>query len=163
MCVGDKDNDGFLDIQSGGNYDGVHFLDINSVSSATQQDFPAVQIFMQACNFADINNDGWLDAFACHDDGEAYIFENDGTGIMTNGNSLIDMTIYPNSDNSGNYGTTWTDFDRDGDIDLFIAKCRQFVNDPLDPRRTNVLLVNDGNNNYHDEAALRGLVNLQIS
>ena len=27
---------------------------------------------------------------------------------------------------------------------LFIAKCRQFVNDPYDPRRINQLWVNDG-------------------
>ena len=36
---------------------------------------------------------------------------------------------YSNTDHSGNYGSVWTDFDRDGDIDLYIAKCRQFVND----------------------------------
>jgi hypothetical protein len=163
MAVGDLDNDNYLDVITGGSYDGVRFVNINSPSQYTTQNYNNAQIFMQACNFADIDNDGWVDAFACHDDGESFIFRNDGTGTMVDGNSLIDLNIYPTSDNSGNYGTTWTDFDRDGDIDLFIAKCRQVVNDPLDPRRTNVLLVNDGNNNYHDEAHERGLVNLQQS
>ena len=165
MCAGDMNNDGILDIQSGGYYDGIHFVTITGTSSgaSTTQEYSAASIFMQACNFADINNDGWVDAFSCHDDGKAYITRNDGTGTMVDGNNLMDMNVYPTSDNSGNYGTTWTDFDRDGDIDLFIAKCRQVVNDPYDPRRTNVLMVNDGNNNYSDQAHERGLVNLQQS
>lgn len=66
---------------------------------------------------------------------------------MTDGAAMMDLTFYPETngnDNSGNYGSVWTDFDRDGDVDLFIAKCRQFIDDPYDPRRTNILMVNDG-------------------
>jgi hypothetical protein len=162
MAVGDYDNDGQLDVLSGGRYDGVKFTNINSPSSGTIITHDEAQIFMQACNFADIDNDGWADAFACHDDGESFLFRSN-MGTMEDGNTMMDMTVYPQSDNSGNYGSTWTDFDRDGDIDLFIAKCRQFVNDPFDPRRTNVLMVNDGNNNYSDQAHERGLVNLEQS
>ena len=51
----------------------------------------------------------------------------------------------------------WTDFD-DEDIDLYIAKCRQFVNDPQDPRRVNQLWVNDGQGNYTEEASGQGFV-----
>ena len=63
------------------------------------------------------------------------------------GTSMIDMTPIQ-GDGSGNYGSTWTDFDDDGDIDLYISKCRQNVNDPTDHRRINVLYENDGNGNY---------------
>jgi hypothetical protein len=167
MCVGDVDNDGWADVLSGGYYDGVHVVNINSTNSSTQSDYAWADIFMQATNMVDINNDGWLDSWACHDDGHSAILQNDGTGNMINGAALIDGTFYPEvpggNDNSGNYGTVWCDFDRDGDIDLLLAKCRQFINDPYDARRTNILLVNDGNNNYHDEAPERGLVNLQQS
>ncbi|MCC6600211.1 MAG: CRTAC1 family protein, partial [Crocinitomicaceae bacterium] len=163
MCVGDIDNDGHFDVMCGGNYDGVHLVNINTPSDFSLSNLPNSSIYMQACNFADINNDGWLDAFACHDEGESIIFKNDGSGSLIDGNDLIDFTIYPESDNSGNYGSVWSDFDRDGDIDCMVAKCRQFVSNALDPRRTNVLLVNDGNNVYHDEAHERGLVNLQQS
>ncbi len=69
----------------------------------------------------------------------------------------IDMATDPVSDNSGNYGSVWTDFDNDGDLDLYIAKCRQGVGDPTDPRRINALFVNDGNNNYTEDAATYGL------
>jgi len=174
MCIGDIDNDGHKDVLSGGYYDDVHIVNINGPGSYAQSDYAWANIFAQGSNFADIDNDGWLDAFVCHDDGHSAILHNDGTGFMTNGASMMDLVFYPETngnDNSGNYGTVWTDFDRDGDIDLFIAKCRQVVNDPLDPRRTNILMLNDGNNNYsHHNAATgvahaaeRGLVNLQQS
>ncbi len=166
MCVGDVDNDGHKDVMCGGYYDNVHIVNINGPGDYEQIEHSWANVFAQAMNFADINDDGWLDGFVCHDDGHSAILQNDGTGLMTNGTALMDLTFYPEingNDNSGNYGTTWSDFDRDGDIDLFIAKCRQFINDPYDPRRTNILMVNDGNNNYTEQAMERGLVNLQQS
>jgi hypothetical protein len=60
---------------------------------------------------------------------------------------------------SGNYSSTFTDFDNDGDIDLHIAHCRQGVNDPNDPRRWDRMFVNDGSSNYADLAAQYGLQN----
>lgn len=159
MAVGDFDNNGFLDVFSGGAYDGIHYFKINSTTSGNLLNYGA-GIFMQGCNFADINNDGWLDAFACHDDGPSFIMKNDGAGNMIDGNELINMSVYPNSDNSGNYGSVWTDFDRDGDIDLFVAKCRQFVSNPSDPRRTNLFMVNESIG-FFDQAGPRGLINFQ--
>jgi hypothetical protein len=166
MCVGDVDNDGHKDVMCGGHYDDVHIVNIDGPGDYVQADYSWASIYMQGCNLADIDNDGWLDGFACHDDGHSAILHNDGTGYMNNGAAMMDLVFYPEingNDNSGNYGSVWTDFDRDGDIDLFIAKCRQFIDDPYDPRRTNVLMVNDGNNNYTEEAMQRGLVNLQQS
>ena len=57
------------------------------------------------------------------------------TGVPVNDQSLMplmdyDYSDYPNTDHSGNYGTVFSDFDSDGDVDLYIAKCRQFVSDP---------------------------------
>lgn len=167
MTVGDIDNDGWSDVMVGGSYDGVKVVNIDGFTSYSMQTYNWADIFMQACSFADIDNDGYIDGFACHDDGHNVILHNDQTGDFTNGSSMIDMVFYPEvqggNDNSGNYGVVWNDFDRDGDIDCFIAKCRQFINDPYDPRRTNVFLVNDGNNNYTDEADARGLINLEQS
>lgn len=172
MAVGNMDNDDHLDVLSGGSYDLVQVMRISGVGSGTQVvlEHPDQGIFMQACNFGDINNDGWLDVFACHDDGQARIWINDGAGNLEYNDTAINTAVYPGVGgetafvmNSGNYGSVFTDFDRDGDTDIFVAKCRQFISDPYDSRRTNLFFVNDGNNNYQDQAHQRGLVNLQQS
>jgi Secretion system C-terminal sorting domain/ASPIC and UnbV/Ig-like domain CHU_C associated/FG-GAP-like repeat len=163
MSVGDVDNDGHKDVMCGGYYDDIHIININGPGDYAQEDYGGwASIFFQGSCFGDINNDGWLDAFACHDDGQSAILANDGDGTFSNGAAWMDLD-FDDTDDSGNYGSTFTDVDRDGDLDLFIAKCRQFVNDPYDGRRTNRLLINDGNNNFTEEAAIRGLVNLQQS
>ncbi len=157
MCVGDVGNDGHNDVFSGGAYDGVHFYNITDRGISTDEDLQQGSMFMQACNMADINNDGWLDAFGCHDDAAGRIWGNDGNGELLPQNSWIDLATVPPSDNSGNYGSVWSDIDNDRDLDFFIAKCRQFVSDPYDPRRLNVCYINDGNSNYTEEAMERGL------
>jgi hypothetical protein len=58
---------------------------------------------------------------------------------------------------SGNYGTVWTDFDNDGDVDFYIAKCRQAASSGSDPRRRDVLFENLGNGNYKDNGATYNL------
>lgn len=164
MCVADFDNDGHKDVFSGGAYDGVHVQHITSPGVSMSMELEDGSMFMQACNFADIDNDGDLDVFGCHDDALSRMWRGGGNGAtLTPAPALIDLTdydysAYPNTDHSGNYGTVWSDFDNDGDIDLFIAKCRQFVNDPQDPRRVNQLWVNDGNGGWTEEALDRGLV-----
>jgi hypothetical protein len=157
MCLGDVDNNGHNDIFSGGSYDGVHLVMIDSPGQSELLSLPFGSMFMQACNMADINNDGWLDIFACHDEAESRIWGNDGAGVLVAANEWIDATTTPASDNSGNYGSVWTDINNDGHIDFYIAKCRQGVNNPSDPRRINMMFINDGNNNYIESAAARGV------
>lgn len=61
--------------------------------------------------------------------------------------------------NSGNYGTVWTDFDGDGDLDLYIAKCRQSSQNVNDLRRIDQVFVNDGTNKFKEDAGPRGIAN----
>ena len=163
MCVADYDNDGHKDVFSGGSYDGVHVQHITEPGVSDSFSLEPGSMFMQACNWADINNDGYLDVFACHDDALSRLWMGGPEGTLTPAPGLMpledyDYSDYPNTDHSGNYGSVFCDFDTDGDIDLYIAKCRQFVNDPNDPRRINQLWVNDGNGNFTEEALERGLV-----
>ena len=163
MCVADFDNDGHKDVFSGGSYDGVHVQHITDAGVSESLSLEPGSMFMQACNWADINNDGYLDVFACHDDALSRMWMGNADGTLTAAPELMPLEDYaladnPGNDHSGNYGTVFCDFDTDGDIDLFIAKCRQFVNDPYDPRRINQLWVNDGNGNFTEEALERGLV-----
>lgn len=157
LCIADIDNNSFPDVFSGGNYDGLKIAIANNQGNAFDISLlPGDAIFTQASSFADINNDGYVDIFACHDDGASKIFTNNGDGTFIESN-LIDFSTVPVSDNSGNYGAVWTDFDNDGDLDLYIAKCRQGVSDSSDPRRINALFVNDGANNYTEMADEYGL------
>ncbi|MFM7729319.1 MAG: FG-GAP-like repeat-containing protein, partial [Flavobacteriales bacterium] len=170
----DVDNDGHKDIMCGGSYDDVHIVNIDGPGFFQVDDYAWASIFTQGCNLVDVNNDGFLDGFLCHDDGHNMILENDQNGSFINGTYMVDMVFFPETggnDNSGNYGSVWTDFDRDGDTDLFVAKCRQFVSDPYDYRRTNVLVINNGDGTYdHTNPSTgvaysqeRGLVNLEQS
>ena len=52
---------------------------------------PGPNFFAQGSNFADINNDGHIDAFVCNDDAESRIFSNDGTGVFEQADEWIDM------------------------------------------------------------------------
>lgn len=158
MVVGDVTNNGFGDVLSGGNFDGVRYAKSNANGTVyTQSTLSGYNLFLQGSNLADIDNDGDLDYFGCADTDVSGIWRNDGNGNFTyTGTAMIDMTPIE-SDGSGNYGSTWTDFDDDGDIDLYISKCRQNVNNPADHRRINVLYENDGNGNYTENGAAYGL------
>lgn len=168
MAIGDIDADGHRDVISGGAYDGVRLMKLTGSGSPQTTTLPNGSMFMQACNVADINNDGSLDYFACHDDGLSRIWTNDGAGNLVANTSLIDLTNYdtgnfPNTDHSGNYGSVWSDINHDGNLDLVIAKCRQGVTNALDPRRINQAWINDGNGNYTEEAVDRGIAIYQQS
>lgn len=156
MAIGDISNNGHKDLVSGGSYDGVHYLRINSIGNSVLTELNNGNMFTQCVNIADINNDGHNDYWACHDDAAPRQWLNNGTGALSFAN-IINYDTDPSSDRSGNYGSVWIDFDNDGDLDLYIAKCRQGVNDPADPRRWNRLFVNDGNGNYTDQAADYGI------
>lgn len=155
-AIADVDHNGHKDVVSGGSYDGVHYLRINSIGNGTLSSLNNGSLFTQCVNIADINNDGHNDYYSCHDDGAPRQWLNDQTGLLSYAD-IIDYTTNPSSDMSGNYGSVWTDFDNDGDLDLYIAKCRQGVNNSSDPRRWNRLFVNNGNNQFSDQAAQYGV------
>ncbi|MCB0770795.1 MAG: VCBS repeat-containing protein, partial [Flavobacteriales bacterium] len=156
-AIADMDNNGHKDVVSGGSYDGTHYLRITSAGNATLQDLNGPDIFTQAMSIGDVDNNGRLDVFACHDDGPPSLWFTNASGVPVNNNAYINWATDPTSDMSGNYGSCFTDFDNDGDLDLYIAHCRQGVNSPDDPRRWNRLFVNDGNNNFTDQAEAYGI------
>jgi len=154
--IADVDNDGHRDMISGGSYDGIRYVRIAEPGVSTTSTLNNGSMFMQCNNIVDINNDGHNDFWACHDDAAPRQWLNDGNGNLSYAD-IIDYTTDPVSDMSGNYGSVWTDFDNDGDLDLYIAKCRQNVNNANDPRRWNRLFVNDGNGNFTDRAEEFGI------
>lgn len=158
MSVADIDENGFNDIVVGGAYNTITRWSANATGTAySESTLGGPSIFIQNTNFADINNDGAIDYFACHDDGISSPYQNNGTGTLTHTAGLINTASTVPSDNSGNYGSIWTDYDSDGDLDLYISKCRLGVNNPTDGRRLNLLFQNDGSNNFTEVAPAAGL------
>lgn len=159
-AIADFDQNGYNDILSGGAYDNLKIItNNNGDDSFSLAILPESNIFIQGSNFADINNDGWADIFACHDDAESRAYQNNQDGTFDFNADLISTETDPSSDNSGNYASMWIDYDNDNDLDLYISKCRGGVTSSSDPRRINMLWQNDGNNNFTEVA---GQANLKI-
>lgn len=135
IAAGDLNKSGYNDLVLGG-ATGVSFLRANSTgTSYTETAFPQY-VFSQRSNFIDLNNDGYLDVFVCHDVAPNVYFMNDSTGTLTFHQGGI--SDHPQG---GNYGSVWVDYDNDGDPDLFIAKCRGGGS----TARINEMFRNDGN------------------
>ena len=160
IAIADVDENGYNDIIVGGSYNYLKLLTANTDgTNYTESILSDPQIFLQNANFADIDNNGTIDFFGCNDVGVSSAYSNNGSGNFTYDNSnLINAISTVPSDNSGNYGSIWTDYDNDGDLDLYISKCRLGVGDPNDGRRINQLFQNDGNGNYTDVGVASGLV-----
>lgn len=238
MCVGDFDHNGWKDIVYGPSGQGrVIYVYENAGVLTTNVVTLQLSYLWQNITLTDVNNDGWLDIFACDDNAPSHLYLNDGTGNLillgkstnsltigvgsksltiqsglnytagqhmyigfsgeqymegtvtsyNNGtgalvvevtnvvgsgtytawcvnpsvilNFAINPTITFGSDpaDSGNYGSIWTDFDNDNDLDLYVPHCRQSTSDPNDIRRWNRLFVNDGTGKFTEKGADFGL------
>jgi hypothetical protein len=146
IAAGDYNKDGFVDLLLG-NGSGTTFWKSNSTGSSYSSINPSQYIFSQRTNFIDINNDGHLDAFVCHDVAPNVYFLNDGNGNLT----YYQSGVTPGALNlgvlssGGNYASLWFDYDNDGDRDLFISKCS---GPPSELHR------NDGNSVFTDISAI---------
>jgi hypothetical protein len=157
VILADVDNNGYPDILTGGQYNGIRVVKANANASAYNiTRLPQDSIFTQASALADINNDGWLDAFVCNDDSTNGIWKNTGGGNFIKDAIGFDFNSVPLNKHSGNYGIVFTDFDNDGDLDAYLSKCRAGVTDSTDQRRINQFFVNT-NGQYIDQAKKYGM------
>ncbi len=151
---GDYDNDGDLDLfaTSAGsqasnlfnNQGNGTFIEITSGAQVTD---------IANCvssGWADIDNDGDLDLFVTTGFGSLTqknrLYINNGDGTFTR-----DITDPTTIDNGWTYGCAFGDIDRDGDLDLAIAKCAGAA-------ENNGLFLNDGNANHWLDIRLQGMV-----
>jgi hypothetical protein len=157
ICVADVDRNGFNDIFAGPSGGGIVLLKADGAgSSYSLETLPERDIFVQGSVFADFDNDGNVDIFACDDNENNQVYRNDGAGGFTLDASLIN-TLLPAGVASGNYAAIWTDYNNDGHNDLYLSKCQHGVTSASDPRRINRLFRNNGNNSYADVGPAAGL------
>ena len=150
ICAGDLDNNGLNDLLFA-NSSKVSFVKANETgTSYTETVMPGV-ILSQRSTMADINNDGWLDAFVCNDTAMSVPYRNEGFGNM-----LPDTNLIHTSDRPGAYSAIWTDYDNDNDIDLYITKCKGGA-PPSDPDRINLLYRNNGDGSFTEVANQSGV------
>ena len=148
MAAGDYNRDGQTDVILGSGQ-GLSIWKSNGSTNYTNIT-PGNYIFCQRTNFADLNNDGNLDIFSCHDIAPNCYYLN--AGGTTNNLTFYQSNVTPGAMSlgisGGNYATLFTDFDNDGDSDVFISKCS---GPPCE------LIRNDGNGVYTDISAIAGI------
>lgn len=150
ICVAETTGDAFNDFFVA-NRDTHYLFTSNGANAFNRIQFDSV-FFAQTVNFVDMNGDEYLDLFVCNDDSTNLTYVNNGSGTQ----ALTD-TLLPMSPFSGSYGSVWTDYDNDHDMDVYIAKCKHGVSDSTDPRRINVLYRNNGDGTYSEVAAAANL------
>ncbi len=152
IAAGDFDNNGYNDLVYGSG-SGVAFLKANSTGTGYTSDRKTQSYLVQRTNFVDLNNDGKLDAFACDDNAPNRYYMNDGTNLNHIQGGIGDFP------SGGNYASNWFDFDNDGDVDMYLAKCGQGgsgVGGNIDQ-----LFRNNGNGTYTNIADAAGMANAE--
>ncbi|MCA1750586.1 MAG: FG-GAP-like repeat-containing protein [Cryomorphaceae bacterium] len=117
IAAGDMTGNGYNDLLYGGSV-GVNFMFRDDDGEGFTEFHTTDYVFSQRSNFVDLNNDGLLDAFVCHDVQPNVYYMNDGESLEFFQGGLSEVP------DGGNYGSIWVDYDNDGLVDLFIAKCR---------------------------------------
>jgi hypothetical protein len=150
IAAGDYDNNGYNDLVYGSG-SGVTFLKANNTGTGYTSERKTQNYLVQRTNFIDINNDGKLDAFACDDNAPNRYYLNDGINLNHIQGGIGDFAT------GGNYASNWFDYDNDGDIDVYIAKCGQGgsgVGGNIDQ-----LYKNNGDGTYTNVAATANMAN----
>lgn len=123
----DYNNDGYLDIFNGSGYGSGNKMWKNSQADSFVQVFDFSEDFTstRGASWADFDNDGDFDLFTSNiidgDRGANFMYENFSTpeldSLLLWGSEygpIVTDVYYSN-------GSTWGDFDNDGDLDLFVA------------------------------------------
>lgn len=145
VCVGDYNNDGFLDIFVTSTSSGGYALYRNRKDGTFEKDESSPELFAAVKNvkgydasFVDFDNDGYLDIIIAGESNDRnsrglLLFRNDGKGRFTNVSDML-----PEEIRSGRKLAIF-DYNDDGDQDILVTGINGGI----------TLLRNDGGNNNH--------------
>ncbi len=166
MAVADVDHNGWKDVATGTN-GALYLVKLAWSGSTITKTITTLSgsYFVQNITFGDFDNDGWVDLAVCDDVDYMKIYKNTtGTlNLQAPASAIINTNINPGMTysgdpyDSGNYGSVWLDFDNDGDLDLYIAHCRQSTSSSTDQRRRDRLFVNNGSNVFTENSGAYGI------
>jgi len=176
VAVGDINNDGLPDVYFSGNEvpnklylnkGGLKFEDITDAAGVAADDG-----WYTGVSMVDINSDGWLDIYVCKSDwrkkGEynrqnlLYINKKDGTFEEK-------AKAYGLAENGYSIQASFFDYDKDGDLDVYITNHPMEFGSPIKDRDRKVanppdatrdkLYENTGKNNFREIGKRAGIVN----
>jgi hypothetical protein len=155
VAVFDYDNDGLLDVAIACAHGGCNLYRNNGDGTFTDVSVrsgldTAINPFI--ITVGDYNNDGYADLFITRLGfyaGEAQLFRNNGDGTFT------DVTVDAGLKMWGpGFSASWVDYDRDGNLDLFVANN---IGGMFDRKTPNRLFHNNGDGTFTEVTEEAGL------
>jgi len=137
-CWGDYDNDGDLDLFVANYWNENNFLYQNNGDGSFTKITSGVIVndhgYSYGSSWGDYDNDSDLDLFVANGDNHNnFLYQNNGNGSFKR---IIEGVIVNDGDS---YGSSWGDYDNDGDLDLFVAN---------DYSQNNYLYQNNGDGTF---------------
>lgn len=146
----DWNMDGWDDLTFGNSSGGLRTFINNQGNGFTSIHLPIIQqTESKSIMWLDIDNDGDLDFYYSDADGRVEIIENIHNTSFAN---VTYMTNIPQV-NVVTEGSSWGDYDNDGDLDLYICRYYESTED-LSPQYRNVLMRNEGGFQFTDVTTL---------
>ena len=137
--------DGWDDLTFGNSSGGLRAFINNHGYGFTYIHLPIIQqTESKSIMWLDIDGDGDMDFYYSDADGRIELLENVDNTTFTNVTALSNIEQV----NIATEGSSWGDYDNDGDLDLYI--CRYYESDlNLSSEYRNVLMRNDGDFSIH--------------
>ena len=150
VSTSDWNMDGWDDLTIGNSSGGLNTLINNQGNGFTYIHLPiSQQTESKSIMWIDIDNDGDMDFYYSDAEGRTEILENVGDTLFINVTSLTNIVQIE----MPSEGSSWGDYDNDGDLDLYI--CRYYESDEdLGSEYRNVLMRNEGGFQFTDVTTL---------
>ncbi len=122
VCIGDYDGDGLPDVfLTQANVGSKLYRNLGDMrfTEATSQVGIVTDDRGRGASFVDVDKDGDLDLYVCNDERPNQLFVNDGNGAFRENGSAAGVDF-----NGASVTATFADYDRDGDLDLYLVTNR---------------------------------------